>query len=129
FVLACLRRLNDAGDTVASALVLTLADGAPAEVWLQDRLDYLNDENAKPAEWKTRGDDAHPLLARLEALRPALASQTPKEALRLAAAESQVARLANRWSASPHEARNRIANVEALVELGATYEDECIAAR
>lgn len=129
FVLACLRRLNDASDTVASALVLTLADGVPAEVWLQDRLDYLNDENAKPAEWKTRGDDAHPLLARLEALRPALASQTPKEALRLAAAESQVARLANRWSASPHEARNRIANVEALVELGATYEDECIAAR
>lgn len=129
FVLACLRRLNDASDTVASALVLTLADGAPAEVWLQDRLDYLNKEDAKPAEWKTRGDNAHPLLARLEALRPALASQTPKEALRLAAAESQVARLANRWSVSPHEARNRIANVEALVELGATYEDECIAAR
>lgn len=129
FVLACLRRLLDAGDTVASALILSLADGIPAQEWLGDRLEYLSREDASPSQWKTEGGDAHPLLARLEKLRPSLAALTPREALRLAKAESHVARVASQWSSSPHQARTRIANVEALMDLGAAYEDECIAAR
>lgn len=129
FVVACLRRLYDAGDTVASALVLTLADGVPVEAWLADRLDFLANDEAKSHEWKTHGDSAYPLLRRLEELRLTLTSLTPREALRLAAAESHVARLTPQWSNSPHEARNRLANVEALVELGKTYEDECVAAK
>ncbi|MFM0185561.1 UvrD-helicase domain-containing protein [Paraburkholderia nemoris] len=129
FVLACLRRLLDAGDTVASALILTLADGVPAQEWLGDRLEYLAREGANPARWKAEGHDAHPLLVRLETLRQSLAALTPGEALRLAKAESHVARIASQWSSSPHEARTRIANVEALMDLGAAYEDECIAAR
>jgi ATP-dependent helicase/nuclease subunit A len=129
YVLACLRRMNDAADTVASALILTLADGIPVETWLADRLAHLAKDGAKSHEWMTKGDNAHPLLARLEELRPALAALTPKEALQTAAAESQVARLAGQWSASEHESRNRLANVEALVKLGKTYEDECIAAK
>jgi len=129
FVMACLRRLHDSGDTVASALVLTLADGAPVDVWLADRLRFVAQDNAESHLWRTTGESAHPLLARLERLRPTLATLTPKEALRLAAAESQVTRLAGQWSTSPHEARNRLANVEALTELGKTYEDECVAAK
>lgn len=129
FVLACLRRLHDASDTVASALVLTLADSTPVDTWLADRLAYLDKEGVKSHEWKASGDSAHPLLARLEELRPALASLTPQESLRMAAAESHVARLVGQWSNSPHEARNRLANVEALVEMGKTYEDECVAAK
>jgi len=127
-VTACLRRLHDASDTVASALVLTLADGTPAEVWLQNRLDHL-EGGADAAQWRASGDASHPLLARLEALRPTLVALTPSEALQMAAAESQVARLSHRWSATPHDARTRIANVEALLALGSTYEDECRAAR
>ncbi len=129
YVMACLRRLNDPTDTVATALVLTLADGIPVETWLQDRLRHLATDGAKSHEWKTTGDNAHPLLARLEELRPTLNALTPQEALRLAAAESQVARLVGQWSASPHESRNRLANVEALVEFGKTFEDECAAAK
>lgn len=129
YVMACLRRMNDPTDTVATALVLTLADGMPVETWLQDRLQHLASDGAKSHEWKTTGDTAHPLLARLEELRPTLNALTPQEALRLAAAESQVARLVGQWSASPHESRNRLANVEALVEFGKTFEDECIAAK
>lgn len=129
YVMACLRRLNDPTDTVATALVLTLADGMPVETWLQDRLQHLATDGAKSHEWKTTGDNAHPLLARLEELRPTLNALTPQEALRLAAAESQVARLVGQWSASPHESRNRLANVEALVEFGKTFEDECVAAK
>jgi ATP-dependent helicase/nuclease subunit A len=129
YVMACLRRMNDPTDTVATALVLTLAEGTPIEAWLEDRLKHLATDGAKPHEWKTKGDDAHPLLARLEELRPALNALTPQEALRLAAAESQVARLVGQWSASPHESRNRLANVEALVEFGKTFEDECVAVK
>lgn len=129
YVVACLRRMNDPNDTVASALVLTLADGTPVENWLADRLNHLATEGAKPQEWKTKGDNAHPLLARLEELRPELMALTPQEALRLASAESQVARLGGQWSSSAHEARNRLANVEALVQLGQAFEDECEAAK
>lgn len=129
YVMACLRRMNDPTDTVATALVLTLAEGIPIEIWLEDRLKHLATNGAKSHEWKTKGDDAHPLLARLEELRPTLTALTPLEALRLAAAESQVARLAGQWSASPHESRSRLANVEALVEFGKTFEDECVAAK
>lgn len=129
YVMACLRRMNDPTDTVATALVLTLAEGIPIEIWLEDRLKHLATNGAKSHEWKTKGDDAHPLLARLEELRPTLTALTPQESLRLAAAESQVARLVGQWSASPHESRNRLANVEALVEFGKIFEDECVAAK
>jgi ATP-dependent helicase/nuclease subunit A len=129
FVLACLRRLHNPSDTVATALVLTLADGLPADAWLADRLDYLADDENKSHEWKTQGDNAHSLLKRLEELRPNLTTLTPLEVLRLAAAESGVAKLCNQWAATPHEARSRLANVEAAVALGKTYEDECSSAK
>ncbi len=129
YVMACLRRMNDPTDTVATALVLTLADGTPIETWLADRLQYLATDGARSHEWLTKGDSAHPLLARLEELRPTLMALTPQEVLRLAAAESQVVRLVGQWSTSPHESRNRLSNVEALVELGKTFEDECVAAK
>ncbi|BAL23667.1 exodeoxyribonuclease V subunit beta [Azoarcus sp. KH32C] len=129
FVLACLRRLLDAGDTLASALVLTLADGAKVEEWLVDRLRYIETEGADPHLWKAVGNSAHPLLSRLEALRPNMGALTPAEALRLASAESHVAHVATQWSRSPHEARTRIANVDALLDLANAFEDECIAAK
>lgn len=129
FVLACLRRMHDVSDTVASALVLTLADGTPINDWLADRLNYLGQPDVKAHEWKTHGESAHPLLARLEELRPAVNSLTPLEALRLAAAQSHVARLVAQWSNTAHEAHNRLGNVDALLELGKAYEEECVAAK
>lgn len=127
-VTACLRRLQDPTDTVATALILTLAAGMPAKEWLGNRLDHLAAE--KPShEWKATGDDAHPLLARLETIRPSLLSLTPSEALRLAKAESHVAKLASAWSRSPQEARVRIDNVEALLLMATTYESECVSSK
>lgn len=128
FVVACLRRMQDVNDTVATALILTLSGGvAPAE-WLRDRLEYLDTEQPS-GQWRTSGADANPLLARLEALRPSLFALTPSEALRLAKSESHVASMANRWSRTPQEAMVRIANVEAVLAMGKTYEDECISAK
>lgn len=129
YVMACLRRMNDPADTVATALVLTLAESTPVETWLEDRLKHLAADGAKSYEWKTKSDSAHPLLARLEELRPTLNALTPQEALQLAAAESQVARLVGQWSASLHESRTRLANVESLVEFGKAFEEECVTAK
>lgn len=129
YVIACLRRLLDPKDTVASALILSFADGMAVEEWLNDRLNYLDSEGAMAHAWKIGGDTPHPLLARLEQRRPMLLALTPAEALRLAKAESQVASVSSRWSQSPHEAKTRISNVEALLDLAGVYEDECAAAK
>lgn len=129
FLLACLRRLLDAGDTIASALILTLADGIPVQDWLADRLDFLSIDGSISHQWRVSGESAHPLLVRLEKLRPSLGALTPKEALQLAKAESHVARVVSQWSRSPHEARARIANVEKLLDLATIYEDECVSAK
>ena len=128
FVLACLRRLQDPTDTVASALIVSLSTGTGHATWLGDRIGYLAGEG-KAYEWMASGDAAHPLLARLELLRPRLRALTPSEALRLAKAESHVGELASQWSTSAQEAGTRIANVESLLELSHTYEDECVSAR
>lgn len=128
FVVACLRRLQDSGDTVASALIVVFSEGADPAKWLRDRIDYLATDG-KAHLWKVDGADAHPLLARLAALRSRLKTLTPSEAMRLAKAESHVAELASRWSNSPQDVGMRLANVEALVAMAKAYEDECTSSR
>jgi ATP-dependent helicase/nuclease subunit A len=128
FVIACLRRLQDPTDTVASALIVSLSSGMAHSEWLNDRLEFLAGDGKKH-QWQAAGADAHPLLARLEELRPRLRALTPSEALRLAKSEAHIAQLASRWSHTPQEAGTRIANVEALLAMAKTYEDECVSAR
>lgn len=123
-VLSCLRRMHDPSDSVATAFIVSLFDSLPAEVWLDDRLRYLRSRGA-PAAWKAGVPDAHPLIVRLDSLRGRLAALTPLEALSLARAESEVWRAAAQWSLNPQEAGARAANVEALVRMAASYEDEC----
>lgn len=133
-VLACLRRLHDRADTVASATIVGLTESLRPEQWLEDRLEYLANVHvdaqghADPPirDWRVGGDHAHPLLARLETLRPRLLSLTPCEALRLAKAESGVAGLVHQWSPNDDAAQVRMANIEALLALGADYEDACV---
>lgn len=136
-VLACLRRMFDRNDTVASATIIGLTSSLEPEQWLHDRLQFLagvvvdaDGHNVPPIwSWKVRGEDAHPLLARLEGLRPRLLSLTPREALRLAKAESGIAQLAHRWSANERSAQVRLANVEALLALATEYEEARLGAR
>lgn len=123
-VVACLRRMQDPSDTVATAQIVSLTNSVPAELWLDDRLRHVRGGGA-PAAWKAQGPDAHPLVERLEVLRGRLAALTPFEALCLAKAESGVWRATAQWSTTPKEAAARAANVEALLRMAATYEDEC----
>jgi len=136
-VLSCLRRLHDRSDTVATAMIVGLSGSLAPEEWLQDRLQFLADvhvdaegRNVPPHHsWRVQGDGAHPLLARLEQLRGRLLSLTPREALRLAKAESGVANLVHQWSPNARAAQVRIANVEALLALAREYEETCLSSR
>jgi len=136
-VLACLRRLHDRDDTLASATIVELTGSQPPEEWLEDRLEFMAsvqvDANGRNVpqhrDWRVHGDNAHPLLMRLESLRPRLLSLTPREALRLAKAESGVAHLVHQWASNDQTTQVRIANVEALLALGQEYEDTCRGSR
>lgn len=128
FVIACLRRLQDPMDTVASAIIVSLSNGTAHAEWLNDRLSFLASEG-KAHQWQVTGKTTQMVLGRLEELRPRLRALTPSEALRLAKSESHVAELASRWSSSAQEAGMRLANVEALMKMASTYENECISAR
>ncbi|KQB56778.1 MULTISPECIES: exodeoxyribonuclease V subunit beta [Acidovorax] len=133
-VLACLRRLHDRSDTVASAVVVGLTGALEPEQWLDDRLQFLSEAKLDAegvwepplSSWKVTGPGAHPLLARIDSLRDRLLSLTPFEALRLAKAESGVANFCHSWSANKRAAQVRLANVEQLLGLGRQYEEECL---
>jgi ATP-dependent exoDNAse (exonuclease V) beta subunit len=126
--MACLRRLIDAQDTVATAEILSLADCQAPETWLEDRLRYLQ-AGGSPAEWREAGAEAHPLLARIAQLRGQLPVLAPREALELVIAHADLARLVLQWSRSDEIARSRLANLDALIDLAGSYEDDCRSTR
>ncbi|MBI0473226.1 MULTISPECIES: UvrD-helicase domain-containing protein [Pectobacterium] len=133
-VIACLRRLHDRSDTVASAVIVGLTGALEPEQWLHDRLQFLADakRNEKGEwepplnSWRVEGAGTNPLLARLESLRDRLLSLTPFESLRLAKAESGIANFCHSWSVDKRSAEVRLANVEQLLSLSRQYEEECL---
>jgi ATP-dependent helicase/nuclease subunit A len=81
--MACLRRLDDPGDTLATAEIVSLADGTEPEQWVADRLRYLN-AGGQADEWLEKDGEqgkAHPLLSRLARLRSSLPLLAPREGL------------------------------------------------
>jgi ATP-dependent exoDNAse (exonuclease V) beta subunit len=129
--LACLRRLNDPADTLATAEIVALADGTEPETWVADRLRYL-DGNHRLSQWleeTVENHTAHPLVAKLAALRAHLPLLAPAEALQTVIAECDLPARVVRWSASPAQAQTRLANLDALIELAQQYEELCRSAR
>jgi ATP-dependent exoDNAse (exonuclease V) beta subunit len=72
---ACLRRLADPADTLASAEIVAFADCDAPELWLADRLRHVA-AKAPSNEWL---DSTHPIVKRLAQLRGAAAYQSPVE--------------------------------------------------
>lgn len=129
---ACLRRLNDRRDTLASAEIISLTECSDPEDWLADRLRYLEAIMAEGGKdhWREEGDTAAPVLARLAALRQSdIGRMTPTEALRRAIVECDLARYLLQWSKDKARADARLANLQALRELAQDYEKRCHARR
>ncbi|EXI81774.1 MAG: ATP-dependent helicase/nuclease subunit A [Candidatus Accumulibacter appositus] len=122
--LACLRRLNDSRDTIATAEILSMADCAAPESWVADRLNYLAGEGDKTL-WKESGVGAHPLLLTIAGLRAALPLLAPREALQTVIIRCDLPRIVLQWQANTNAARQRLANLESLLEMADRYEDSC----
>ena len=126
--LARLRRLNDERDTVATAEIVALADCEDPELWIADRLAWL--DSGKPASgWREVGSQIHPIFRAIQSLRDQRSQLSPSEALHQLITRCQLTRHAIQWHQSPERARLRLANLERLSELAAEYEEDCRATR
>jgi len=126
--LACLRRLNDPGDTVASAEILSLADCEEPEAWLSDRLQYLENGGDK-GRWRVSGKEGHPILTRIAELRAQAPLLSPSAAMELVITQCDLAGRVLRWRRDELVARVRLANLDALRLMAQSYEEACLARR
>lgn len=126
--MACLRRLNDPSDTVASSEIIALGDGAEPETWLLDRLNHLQAGGDRDT-WREVGDGAHPMLATLARMRTELPLLAPREALQQVITRCDLPSRVLRWKQDAAVARTRLANLEELLGLAAQYEDVCRSAQ
>lgn len=128
--LACLRRMSDASDTLATAQIRAIANGESVEDWLPERLAFIQSDETN-ASWGEHGVDsegdstASHILKRLAAARSSLAVVTPVEALREALVNGQVREVITRIGPNEQSAKSRLANLDSLVELASSYESNC----
>ena len=118
--LACLRRLIDPSDSLASAEILTLSAGQGPELWLQDRLSAVAGKETE--QWN---DTAHPVLEKLSAARQNIGLLSVKEALNLAILVGDVAGTICQWGEGAKLAEHRLANIAQLSQLVDDYESHC----
>lgn len=129
--IACLRRLNDPSDTVATAEIISLTDGGDPEMWVADRLEFLA-AGGESDRWKEgNGQEVlgHALVTLLASMRAKLPLLAPVEALRSVITECDLAAIALRWKQDDGVARVRLANLEALLALAEHYDDICRSAQ
>jgi len=126
--MACLRRLNDPSDTIASAEIISLAGCEEPEIWVADRLHLManvpeDKSGGYGNDWRETGDNAYPLLAELAKLRADMPILSPQEAMQTVIAHGQLSAIVLRWCGSEDEARTRLANLEALISMTRQYEE------
>ncbi len=124
---ACLRRLNDTSDTIASAEILSLAGCIEPEVWVADRLHLMANAPDDRSQdygnnWRETGDNAFSLLSTLAKLRDQMHILSPLEALLTVVAQGQLSKTVLGWCKNQNEARTRLANLEALLDITREYE-------
>jgi ATP-dependent exoDNAse (exonuclease V) beta subunit len=118
---ACLRRLNDRSDTLATAEIVALADCAEPEVWLADRLAWLERGDESYA-WN---EDAHPIVAKLKALRQEIGTQSPVEIVARVLNYVGLREAVTAWGPNAIKAAQRQRNLDALLGLAVEYERHC----
>jgi ATP-dependent exoDNAse (exonuclease V) beta subunit len=122
--LACLRRMADPTDTLASAEIIALSDCREPEDWLQNRLEYL--EAGHPGQmWGEHEGYEHEVIKALGGQRQRLQLLTPSEALSLAINTADLRRAVFRWGPAEWRVRQRLQNLDELVVIAGEYEDHC----
>lgn len=118
--LACLLRLIDPSDSLASAETLTLSTGNGPENWLKERLDAVAAEES----WQWN-NTAHPSLQRIAGSRKDIGLLSTKEALDLALLAGDVANTVCQWNEGAKLTEHRLANLAQLSNFVNDYESHC----
>lgn len=123
FALACLRRLYDRTDTLATAEIIALGGNQEPEQWLANRLEYLGTLPAgSPDQWGEAPGFSDPRILALEKIRPSIATLSVSEALDLAMDCADAFALVSSWPGPEAYVLERRANLEILRGLAARYE-------
>jgi ATP-dependent exoDNAse (exonuclease V) beta subunit len=123
FALACLRRLYDRTDTLATAEIIALGGNQEPEQWLAQRLKYLETlSKDSQDQWGEAPGFSDPRILALEKIRPVIATLSVSEALDLAMDCADAFALVSAWPGPEAQAFERRANLEILRGLAARYE-------
>jgi ATP-dependent exoDNAse (exonuclease V) beta subunit len=118
---ACLRRLNDATDTLATAEIIAMAECAEPELWLAERLQWLEHEDDGYA-W---AESTHPIAAKLKMLRAQIGTQSPVEIVARVLNYVGIREVVTAWGPNAIKAMQRQRNLDALLNLAVEYERHC----
>jgi ATP-dependent helicase/nuclease subunit A len=128
YALACLRRLFDPRDTLATAEIISLSGNRTPEDWLADRLAYLDGlEEGASDHWGVDGAQIDPRIVSLNQAGASLDTLSITEALDLALDCGDAFAVASAWAGSPAKIAERRANLEMLRGNAARYEDSAAA--
>jgi ATP-dependent helicase/nuclease subunit A len=127
--MACLRRMADPSDTLATAEIIALEAEHTPEQWLEDRLLYLSAHTDDPAgrNWGLQPPLINRTMVALQEANPRLDQLTPAEALDVALAAGNVFATVSTWGPSENQSAQRRANLEAFPGLAQQYERSCAA--
>ena len=125
--LACLRRLIDPSDTLASAEIHCLTTCENPETWIAERIHYRENTDHPLYQWLEQ-DGSHPVAA-LAQQRSRLPYLTPLEILHLAIQAGDVRKTVFRWGPDRQRARHRLNNLSALLQHARDYMDQCEATK
>jgi ATP-dependent helicase/nuclease subunit A len=125
--LACLRRLADPTDSLASAEIVALEAAKHPEEWLESRLEYVTRQRQKAERigsdrWGFEGDFVHPAIVALEQARARLNVLSPSEAFDVALHNGGVFATVSAWGPTITRASQRRANLESMRAIAVKYE-------
>ncbi len=118
---ACLRRLNDATDTQATAEIIALAQGQDAETWLADRLRWLESQE----DGYSWGETTHPVVGKIKQVRGEIATQSPVEIVARVLNYVGIRDAVTAWGPDAIKAKQRQRNLDAFLRLAVEYEEHC----
>jgi ATP-dependent helicase/nuclease subunit A len=127
--MACLRRMADRDDTLATAEIIALEAGHTPEQWLEDRLRYLaaHPEDKSGSRWGLEPPLSNGSVTALDRAHSQVNQLTPAEALDLALSAGNVMATISSWGPSENRSAQRRSNVEALRGLALQHERSCAA--
>ena len=118
---ACLHRLNDPSDTLATAEIRALGACEEPEDWLADRLRWLA-SGQRDQDWAEADD---PIVSRIAHLRGQTMTQSPVEIVARVLNYVGVRLIVTAWGPDGITAAQRQRNLDAFLHLTVEYENHC----